>query len=143
MIIDAKLCKSNDKKDAGIFKYCQRELQIIVNSQKRTVTVILSNTSLDAIKRVRRGLEGEAVAVNPDGSIMDIDDFLALSIPDKFVATARCSADDIFDVDEGIKIAKKKVYEKYDKARLKAYNRYLQLLKHRVEAVESIINESR
>jgi hypothetical protein len=135
------MCNCNVNEVRNVYKSFVRSCEYYVNEQKRTVTAVLTNASLDAVKRVSKEYGGKAVGLDITGTMIDEEALNALLISDKFVATARCSAEDTFDVEEGKRIACRRVYAKYDAAREKAWKRYAKVLQDRTDAVNACLEK--
>lgn len=119
-------------------------IKIIVNEKKQTVTAIIEDCSADAINIVakrckfsdnvnqvardnRLSFGLKANGYDTFGIDIEPDDYTSkLIMPNRICAVTRVHEPDEFDKEEGIKIAKQKVIEKYNKALAKALNSYKQ-----------------
>lgn len=108
----------------------------VVNEEKRTVTAILCGTRDGARDLLRKMYNGQAPYAYGDAEVL-----IALELPNKFVATARCAEGDTFDVEVGKKLAKKKLLTKYDRARTKAWYRYRDIMEKRMDAAMRAIKK--
>lgn len=113
----------------------RNKIEYVVNEEKRTVTAILTGTQYLAAYPLERMNNG----VDPvDG---DIEALTVLMLPNKFVATVRCVPDDTFDVNVGMRLAKKKLLTKIDRQRSQAWYRYKELLESRIAATMHCIKK--
>ena len=121
-------------------------IKTIVNEKKQTVTAIIEDCSADAINIVAKrckfsdnvsqvardnrlslglkehGYDSFGIDAEPDAYTSK------LIMPNRICAVTRVHKPDVFNEEEGIKTAKKKVVEKYNKALKKALNTYKQAI---------------
>lgn len=121
-------------------------IKTIVNEKKQTVTAIIEDCSADAInivaKRCKFSDNASQVArdnrlslglkengYNSFGIDVEPDEYTSkLIMPNRLCAVTRVHKPDVFNKEEGIKIAQQKVIEKYNKALKKALNNYKQAI---------------
>jgi hypothetical protein len=90
------------------------EIKFAVNEEKREVIAYTKGTAYDAVRYVERKLP---VSVEFFGM------YNKGVMPDEFRSTVVCHPDDIFDANEGKKIARKRLLDKYWRSRHKAVAR--------------------
>ena len=89
-------------------------IKYFVNENQRTVIAVLDNTRYDYYMHIRKRMNVDALPRNiVEASLM----------PTKFRVEVKCHEQDTFDVEEGKKIAKKRVLENYWRSRRHAMAR--------------------
>lgn len=110
------------------------DVKYIIDEKNRTVVAYTENTKRLAYYKLRDYLSAKHVDFNCfDIGLMDI--------PNRFVGKAVCHAEDVFDVEEGKRIAKRKLYKKFDTSVYKAYRRYLKKNMEKLLILSDIISE--
>ena len=109
-------------------------IKYIVDQQNRTVKAILEDCSLGAIDALCRCNNGKPAIAYNDTEALEL-----LMLPDKLVAVTKCHPDDKFDIARGKSIAKKRLCEKFDRYRTRAWNKYHTLLMKRLRATSRCI----
>ena len=90
------------------------EIKYAVNEDAKQVIAYTKGTAYDAIRYVERKLP---MGVEFYGM------FMKGLMPDEFRNVVTCQPDDVFDVEEGKKIARKRLLDKYWRSRHKAVTR--------------------
>lgn len=99
------------------------DVQYFVNEEKRIVVAKISGAANElCCDLCKKGIEGVPVFTQ-----------------DKFVGKAKCSPDDAFDIEKGKKIAFKRAYYKYVKAKHAEINRFADWVEQRDrEVIETL-----
>lgn len=102
-------------------------IKYVILPEKKTVIAILNNTKFDAynkaMKICRKCAEGQSM-------IYICPNMEKLRMPNEFKGVAICKDDDIFDENEGKKIAKRICLEKYYKSFDKRIDAFLAAFDH-------------
>lgn len=80
--------------------------------EKRQVVAVLSNTQYDAYNKIDKMMKETGFCFAPHGS----REYNKYMMPDTFKVTLTCDERDVYDVEEGKKIAKKKLMRNYRKS---------------------------
>ena len=91
----------------------ENKVTYIIDEEAKTVKAIIKGTANDVINTLNKKFPGVFISDE-------------LFISNSFSATARCSEKDVFDVEKGKEIDRKKAILKYNKVRTK---KFLELLK--------------
>ena len=106
------------------------EIKFAVNEDKREVIAYTKGTAYDAIRYVERKLP---MGVEFYGM------FMKGLMPDEFRSTVVCHPDDTFNVSEGMKIARKRLLDKYWRSRHKAVHRIKKEINYQMAMVAAVI----
>jgi hypothetical protein len=79
-------------------------IKYFVNEEKRQVIGLLDNTQWDAYNKVSKMIRDTDFCVAPSKKYM---------MPAEFRAVVQCDPQDEFSVEEGMKIAKKRILDRY------------------------------
>lgn len=91
-------------------------IRYVINEEKRTCVAILENTKYDAISKINKMCKSEARF--SDEAEIHVYSYKnsKYKIPNRFVGVAKCSPEDVWDVEVGKRIAREKLLDKYHKA---------------------------
>ena len=92
-------------------------IKYFVNEEKRQVIGLLENTRYDAINKIDKLIRDTEFCFCPGEKYM---------MPDSYRAAVQCDPRDEFSVEEGKKIAKKRILERYYPALDKRVNKFLE-----------------
>ena len=79
-------------------------IKYFVNEEKRQVIGLLENTRWDAYNKISKMIRDTDFCVAPNEKYM---------MPSEFKAIVQCDPKDEFSVEEGMKIAKKRILDRY------------------------------
>lgn len=126
----------------------KNELKFIINEEKRTVVAIATECELDAMKIIFKCDHPthilSTVTENIHCDCVEEDVFVVdekLLMPYSFSAKAKCHPEDTFDVEEGKRIAIKRLHKKYNKAKKKILTDYLAKINYFAENLEREIGK--
>lgn len=110
----------------------EKTVTYIIDEEQRKVKAIIKDTKYDAINSIFKATNG----------LKEILDMIELSenfeLNSTYTGTATCSENDIFDIEKGKVIARKKAIIKYNKAKI---NR-MQLFYNEVEKLQKNIKKT-
>ena len=90
-------------------------IKYFVNEEKRQVIGLLDNTQWDAYNKISKMVIDTDFCVAPSKKYM---------MPAEFRAVVQCDPQDEFSVEEGMKIAKKRILDRYYPALHKRVNKF-------------------
>lgn len=100
-------------------------VQYYFNHKKKETIAVLTNCKYDAVNKIRKMITSNGLHINNGKYLM----------ANQYKATVRCSPDDEYDVESGMKFAKAKLMEKYYRAldkRIEAFKDEVAILAHDV-----------
>ena len=100
--------------------------------EKRQVVAVMSNTQYDAYNKIDKIMRGTGFCFSPCGS----NEYGKYLMPDTFKVVLTCDERDTYDVEEGKKIAKKKLMRNYRKS----MNKRVTAFKKTFDAMATIVN---
>lgn len=103
-------------------------IKYYVDEPKRTVVAVLDECELDAINLINKKI-----------GYLNFFDESRYVLPKRFVGVAKCDPRDIFNVDEGKKIAKKKCLDKYHKTLHKTTDKFCTNMMRKIDRIYSAL----
>lgn len=100
--------------------------------EKRQVVAVLSNTQYDAYNKIDKMMKETGFCFAPHGA----KKYKKYMMPDTFKVVLTCDERDVYDINEGEKLAKKKLMRNYHKS----FNKRIALFKKSFENLVNTVN---